>query len=279
MNYGFVVLYRKIMDSSLWTLSGDDFKLACALLLLANWQDKKWLDRYQGKEITIKRGQFITSQANLSTESGLTVKKVRNGLDRLEKIDFIEKRAKERSKQFTLISIINYNTYQDLVCEAGQDMGAGRAQDGRRTGAGRATTKQGNQGTKEPFNQEEDIELPPDKPVVPDDSIPRQFFDFVRETKPDYPNKDFPRYAKDTKSALSQYGLEKLKDFWKKYLGITGFFFDKSGGNETKSLRVFFGHLSEIISFQPLLDSRRIPGEESISDLLKERERNQKHGT
>ena len=79
--------------------------------------------------------------------------------------------------------------------------------------------------------------------------IPYQnFFDFVGETKPDYPNKDFPRYAKDAKSALNQYGIEKLKELWKKYLGISGFFFDKAGNNETKSLRVFFGHLAEIIS-------------------------------
>jgi hypothetical protein len=97
---------------------------------MANWQDKKW----QGE--TIKRGQFITSTNNLSIQTGMSVKQVRNRIKRLEDTNEI---VTERTNKYTKITVCKYDTYQSMEIEEGKQ----KANKGQTKGKQRATTKEG----------------------------------------------------------------------------------------------------------------------------------------
>lgn len=75
---GYIKLHRKIVDWQ-WYTDLPTRVLFEHLLLTANWQDNKWRD------ITIKRGQRITSLEHLSKETGLSVQNIRTSLSKLEK--------------------------------------------------------------------------------------------------------------------------------------------------------------------------------------------------
>lgn len=60
--------------------------------------------------ITVKRGQLITSREKLAEETGLTIQQVRTGLNRLKSTNEI---TCETTNRYTLITVVNYNSYQD----------------------------------------------------------------------------------------------------------------------------------------------------------------------
>ncbi len=139
---GFVVVHRTMLDSWLWHVAHSHFKLALTCLLLANWRDQQWFDGRERR--TIRRGEFVTSQDNLAAAARLTVKQVRRGLDVLRRGEFIEIES-GRASSYTLIRVVNYSAYQDVPDEVGEP----RASEGRVKGEPRATTEQGNKGTRE----------------------------------------------------------------------------------------------------------------------------------
>ena len=102
-NQGFVVLYRKFLSWE-WIDNPNMVGLFINLLLLANFQDKEW------HGIIIKRGQFLTSIAHLSKKVGLSVRQTRTALDRLKTTNEI---TSETTTSYTVITVLNYNKYQD----------------------------------------------------------------------------------------------------------------------------------------------------------------------
>jgi len=100
---GWIKLHRSLME---WTWYHDHktLKLFIHFLLKANIKDNEW----QG--IHIKRGSFVTSRKNLSTETGLTEREVRTALSRLEKTGEITRKT---TNKYTLITLINYDNYQN----------------------------------------------------------------------------------------------------------------------------------------------------------------------
>lgn len=79
------------------------FRLFMHLLLKANYRDKEW------HGTIIKRGQLVTSLANLSAETGLTYQQVRTCLDKLNKTGEINKQT---TNKFTIITVCKYGKYQ-----------------------------------------------------------------------------------------------------------------------------------------------------------------------
>ena len=73
-------------------------------ILRANFQDKEW------NGITLKRGQFATSYATLSRETGLTVQQVRTSLSKLKSTSNITSTS---TNKYQVITITNYDKYQD----------------------------------------------------------------------------------------------------------------------------------------------------------------------
>lgn len=100
---GWICLHRSIIKWE-WYDEPNTLRLFIHLLLKANFEDTRW------RGIPIKRGQLITSYTSLSKDLGLTVSKIRTSLDKLKITGDI---AVETSSQHTVITIKNYNLYQD----------------------------------------------------------------------------------------------------------------------------------------------------------------------
>lgn len=97
-----ISLNRKILSWE-WYTEIKTFKLFIHCLLRANWEDKN----YRG--IIIKRGQFLTSIAKLSVETGLGFQEVRTALKHLILTSELTKQA---YSQYSIITVNKYNEYQ-----------------------------------------------------------------------------------------------------------------------------------------------------------------------
>lgn len=101
---GFIKLDRKILDWEWW----DDlntFRLFMTILLMANWEDKKWRGR------TIKRGQLWTSISALSLKSGLSIQQTRNSLDKLKSTGELTDISTSAGR---LVTVVKYDVYQSV---------------------------------------------------------------------------------------------------------------------------------------------------------------------
>lgn len=100
---GRIAIDRQIMEWEWW---GDInvFRLWMVILMLANWQDKKW----QGQ--VIKRGSFVTSYASLAEVSGLSVQQTRTAINKLKTTGEIEQIV---TNKYQLIIVANYEKYQE----------------------------------------------------------------------------------------------------------------------------------------------------------------------
>lgn len=98
----FVKIDRKILSWGWYT----DISTKCLFLhciLRANWKPGEW------RGIRYERGQFISSLAQLSQQTGLTVQQVRTALKHLESTGEI---TKQTTSKFTVITVKNYDLYQ-----------------------------------------------------------------------------------------------------------------------------------------------------------------------
>lgn len=87
------------------------FRLFMHLLFKANNRDKEW------HGTIIKRGQLVTSLANLSAETGLSYQQVRSCLDKLNKTGEINKQT---TNKFTIITVCKYGKYQQSPADKQQ---------------------------------------------------------------------------------------------------------------------------------------------------------------
>jgi DNA replication protein DnaD len=117
---GFVKLHRKILEWE-WYSDINVSRLFFHLLFKASFRDTIW----QGN--SIKRGQLITSLKSLSIETNLSIKEIRTALKKLKKTKEIYSQG---ASKFTIITIVNYNTYQDVITEKGEQ----RASEGQAKG-------------------------------------------------------------------------------------------------------------------------------------------------
>ena len=103
MKDGWIKLYRNVTN---WRLYENDFmfKFFVTLLANANVYEKKW------NGTTIKRGQILTSISHLSRQFNKTTRQIRTALDNMEG----EEIEITTTNRFTIISIKNYESYQDI---------------------------------------------------------------------------------------------------------------------------------------------------------------------
>jgi hypothetical protein len=102
-NTGFISLHRKILDWG-WYTDANTKSLFLHLVLRANWKENTWLGK------VIERGSFVTSRDSLAKETGLSVQQVRTALKKLESTKEITITTSSRN---TLITVVNYEQYQD----------------------------------------------------------------------------------------------------------------------------------------------------------------------
>lgn len=107
---GWISIYRKIQDSWLWQEKPFDRAHAWIdLLLSANHQGKRIV---LGNEILqVERGSFVTFELKLMEKWGWSKSKVRSFLKLLEDEQMLVKKS---DKKKNTITIVNYDSYQDL---------------------------------------------------------------------------------------------------------------------------------------------------------------------
>ena len=83
-------------------------------LLSANHKPAKWRD------LTIKRGQLVTSYEKLAAHNGLSIQQVRTALEKLQSTHEI---TYQSTSQYSIITIKNYNLYQDSNIPSNNQIG------------------------------------------------------------------------------------------------------------------------------------------------------------
>lgn len=130
MIIGWICLHRKLLEWE-WYSDTNVFRVFVHCLLKANWEPKTW----QG--IEIKRGQFVSSLNNISTELGLTLQQTRTAFDKLKSTNEVTIKT---TNKYSLISITCYETYQDANKQITNEQQTNNTQDNKPI----TTTKQYN---------------------------------------------------------------------------------------------------------------------------------------
>ncbi|MCF8218765.1 MAG: hypothetical protein K9J21_07260 [Bacteroidales bacterium] len=124
MNNGWIKLYRQFLQWE-WYDDINTKVLFIHLLLKANYKENSW------HGIKIKRGQLITGLHSLSFETKLSIKQIRNSLQKLQKTGEIDKQS---GNQFSIITICNYDQYNNIDEKEGKQTDKQRASKGQAKG-------------------------------------------------------------------------------------------------------------------------------------------------
>lgn len=111
---GWISLHKRIRKSFIWTNS-DQYKLWSLCLMKANFKDTKVL--FNGKEISVSRGQFITGRDALASEFNDGVPRVHQVVGRtlwrwLHKFEAEQMLSITSNPKYSVITITNWDEYQ-----------------------------------------------------------------------------------------------------------------------------------------------------------------------
>ena len=111
-NQGFIKIYRKMLDWE-WYKNENAKNVFIHCLLKANWKD----GRFQGYDVP--RGSFVTGRRQLSQELNISEQSIRTALKRLKSTNEITIKT---TKNFSIITIVNYEKYQETNQEINQHL-------------------------------------------------------------------------------------------------------------------------------------------------------------
>ncbi len=141
---GFIALHRELLDKPIWKKSTPEQKsILITLLLLANHEETEW--EWQGKKFKVQPGQFITSLESIAKKAGVSIKNVRTAIEKFDKYEFL---ANESTKTGRLITIINWDTYQNDNKKTGKATGKQVAKT-RQTGGKQVATNNNEKKNKD----------------------------------------------------------------------------------------------------------------------------------
>jgi hypothetical protein len=135
MHRGYVKLWRKSLDTEMLK-NHKLWAFWCYCLMKATHKKKKVTIGYQ--EVTLEPGQFIFGREKASHETGLAIKSVRTCVENLKKQ---KKLAIKSTNKYSIITIINWDTYQQDGGGSGQQNGQQLANNWPTTGQQLATYK------------------------------------------------------------------------------------------------------------------------------------------
>lgn len=144
MNRGYVKLWRKSLDSG-FLGNADVWQLLSWCLLNATHKPHKQL---VGKQLVdLAPGQLIFGRVSAAAKLNSSEKKIRNSLKLLENANFL---TVKRTSKFSIVSIVNWDTYQEEGPARGQQKGQHEGQQGASKGPARGhKQEQENKRTKE----------------------------------------------------------------------------------------------------------------------------------
>ena len=114
MSNGWIKLHRSFWD---WEWADDPKMVSLFIYCIsrANHTDKQW------RGVDIKRGQFYTSYASLSTQTGLSIRSLRTCFDKLKATG---EASRSKHAKGLMVTVVNYDKYQltdtDCVTVASQ---------------------------------------------------------------------------------------------------------------------------------------------------------------
>lgn len=107
MNRGYIKLWRKSKDSGLLS-NAEAWQLLSWCLLSATHKPRK---QTVGKQLVeLNPGQVVFGRVSVSKELNTTERKIRTALDYLKRSGFLAVKA---TSKFSIITILNWDTYQD----------------------------------------------------------------------------------------------------------------------------------------------------------------------
>jgi len=164
MSNGWIKIHRKFIEWQ-WFGNSECVHLFIYVLLKANHADKMW----QGHEV--KRGQLITSIANLSVNTGISQRSIRTLLKKFQNTGEIEVKT---TNKFTLITLCKYECYQ-VVEEENDKQNGTQPTNKRQTTDKQLTTNKNYKNDKNEKNEENNI------PTL------EEFCEYgMKDLKPDY---------------------------------------------------------------------------------------------
>jgi hypothetical protein len=108
MDRGYVRLFRRLLQHPIWTqLSPGVLKVALFFLLKANYKPTQWYDG--ARSVGVPAGSFITSYASVAAACSLSTQQIRDAFAHLERTQFA---TYKRTHRWTLVTVLNWATYQ-----------------------------------------------------------------------------------------------------------------------------------------------------------------------
>ena len=117
---GWIKLHRKILGSRVWRGADADGKVILLTLLLRACHVKTNWTLPGDKVAVLKPGELFISYRNFAVSCGVTVKKLRNEIDRLKGLGFLTVVCK---KEGTVARINNWQVYQSEGTQKGTPLG------------------------------------------------------------------------------------------------------------------------------------------------------------
>ena len=111
MDNTFIKLSRKI-QSWRWYQDANTMRVFIHILLNANVYDHDF------ENITVKRGQWVTSQKRIAEQLNLSLKNVRTALEHLKTTGEV---AIKTTSKYSIITVFNYNQYQKVAHDSAVD--------------------------------------------------------------------------------------------------------------------------------------------------------------
>lgn len=112
MNHGYIKLYRKVMDSFVWT-NPNMYKLWSLCLMKASHEERKFL--FNGKEIWLNSGEFVTGRDAITKEMNKGAKREHqvNSASVWRWLKQFEKEQMLNIKSTTKYSVISINHWEE----------------------------------------------------------------------------------------------------------------------------------------------------------------------
>ncbi len=146
MSEGYIKLYRQILDNPIVCKDSDHFAVWCYLLLSATHSEMEVM--FNGKKITLKKGQLITGRKSIVKVFNLSESKVQRILKSFEIEQQIEQQTTPNGR---LITVLNWDMYQ-----ANEQPNEQRVNNDRTTNEQRVNT---NKNVKNVKNVKKDITI------------------------------------------------------------------------------------------------------------------------
>lgn len=153
MHRGWIKTFRAMEDWE-WYTDANTFRVFMHILITCNHEKKRW----RNKEIM--PGQLVTSVSVLATQLRLSSKQIRTSLGKLKSTSEM---AIKTTNKYTLISVQNWEKYQNGNNESGNQEDNQKAIKGQSKGNQRATTKEckniRTNITHRPFDNDQPVEI------------------------------------------------------------------------------------------------------------------------